>query len=174
MVYTIIVKCESEYIKKSSVKTAGDFLVQKIFLGSEKMLMKICAKCGRKLPQGTKCICQNDRHKLYNAARRDKDKNQFYQSQSWRRLVAMVKARANGLDEYALSQGCLETGNTVHHIFTIDERPDLTLSLDNLIFLSAKNHNHIHKIYEKDAAEKILLQARLCEIVKGRGTQKSF
>jgi len=139
------------------------------------MLMKICAKCGRKLPQGTKCICQNDRHKLYNAARRDKDKNQFYQSQSWRRLVAMVKARANGLDEYALSQGCLETGNTVHHIFTIDERPDLTLSLDNLIFLSAKNHNHIHKIYEKDAAEKILLQAKLCEIVKGRGgTQKSF
>ena len=133
------------------------------------MLMKICAKCGRKLPQGVKCICQNDRHKLYNTARRDKDKNQFYHSAAWNRLVATVKARANGLDEYALSQGYIEVGNTVHHIFTIDERPDLKLSLDNLIYLSAKNHNFIHSEYNKDSATKKNLQNKLCRIVNGRG-----
>ena len=138
------------------------------------MLMKICAKCGRKLPQGEKCICQNDRHKIYNVERRDQEKNKFYHSAQWNRLVEKVKARANGLDEYALSQGYFEVGNTVHHIFTIDERPDLKTSIDNLIYLSAKNHNHIHKVYEKDN-EKKLLQAKLCEIVQSRGGgQKSF
>lgn len=129
------------------------------------MLMKICAKCGRKLPQGAKCICQNDRHKIYNAERRDQEKNSFYHSAAWNRLVAMVKARANGLDEYALSQGNLEIGNTVHHIFTIDERPDLKLSLDNLIYLSAKNHNIIHREYNKDAVSKKNLQAKLQRII---------
>lgn len=137
------------------------------------MLMKICAKCGRKIPQGQECICGNNRHKIYNAARRDKDKNQFYHSKNWARLITTVKARANGLDEYALAQGQIEAGNTVHHIFTIDERPDLKLSLDNLIFLSARNHNIIHNEYNKDSAAKKILQAKLCEIVKGRGSQKS-
>lgn len=84
-------------------------------------------------------------------------------------MVAMVKARANGLDEYAFAQGILEIGNTAHHIYPIDERPDLKLSASNLIFLSAKNHNHIHKIYEKDA-EKKLLQVKLCEIVNKKFT----
>ena len=129
------------------------------------MLMKICAKCGRKLPQGVKCICQNDRHKIYNDNRRDKEKNSFYHSAAWNRLVATVKARANGLDEYALSQGHLEIGNTVHHIYPIDERPDLKLSPDNLIFLSAKNHNRIHSEYNKDFITKKKLQAKLKHIV---------
>lgn len=88
-------------------------------------------------------------------------------------MITTVKARANGLDEYALAQGQIEAGNTVHHIFTIDERPDLKLSLDNLIFLSARNHNIIHNEYNKDSAAKKILQAKLCEIVKGRGSQKS-
>lgn len=133
------------------------------------MLMKICAKCGRKLPQGQKCICCNNRHKIYNTARRDKDKNQFYHSAAWNKLVATVKARANGLDEYALAQGKIETGNTVHHIFTIDERPDLKLSSGNLIYLSAKNHNFIHSEYNKDSATKKILQDKLYRIVNGGG-----
>ena len=133
------------------------------------MLMKICAKCGKKLIQGVRCSCQNERHKIYNAERRDQEKNQFYHSAAWNRLVKAVKARANGLDEYALAQGQIEAGNTVHHIFTIDERPDLKLSLGNLIYLSAKNHNRIHNIYEKDAEKKIL-QVKLCELVNKKFT----
>lgn len=130
------------------------------------MLMKICANCGRKLRQGERCGCHNDRHKLYNAERRDQDKNQFYHSAHWARLVEAVKARANGLDEYALAQGYFETGNTVHHIYTVDERPDLKLSIDNLIFLSAANHNRIHREYAKDAVSKKILQAKLYGIIR--------
>lgn len=129
--------------------------------------MKICAKCGKKLRQGEKCSCQNDRHKIYNTERRDKAKNAFYHSAIWESLVAKVKARASGLDEYAQAQGYFEIGNTVHHIYTVDERPDLKLSLDNLIYLSAKNHNRVHREYKKDAASKKILQAKLIGIIKG-------
>ncbi len=133
------------------------------------MLMRICAKCGRKVLQGTRCTCakerEKERHKIYNAEFRDQEKNKFYHSKEWASLVAAVKARANGLDEYALAQGYFEEGNTVHHIYTVDERPDLKMSMDNLIYLSARNHNRIHKEYNKDATTKKILQAKLCGII---------
>ena len=129
------------------------------------MLMKICNKCGKKLPHNERCTCQTERHKLYNAGRRDKDKNNFYHSRQWASVVKAVKARSQGLDEYALEQGYLEKGNTVHHIYTIDERPDLKLSLDNLIYVSAKNHNRIHAEYAQDDNAKKNLQSELQKII---------
>ena len=132
------------------------------------MLMKICAKCGKKLIQGVRCSCQNERHKEYNKHCRDNKKNNFYRQTVWTALVKMVKARANGLDELSLSEGKFEEGNTVHHIYPIEERPDLKTSLDNLIYLSAKNHNRVHKIYNRDETSKKILQARLYGIISGR------
>ena len=129
------------------------------------LLMKICNKCGKKLPQNERCSCQTERHKLYNAGRRDKDKNNFYHSRQWAAVLTAVKSRSLGLDEYALAQGYLEKGNTVHHIYTIDERPDLKLSLDNLIYVSAKNHNHIHAEYARNDDAKKMLQAELKKII---------
>lgn len=129
------------------------------------MLMKICNKCGKKLPHNERCTCQNSRHKLYNSSRRDKTKNAFYHSREWTAVVAAVKARAQGLDEYALARGLIEFGSTVHHIYPIDDRPDLKLALDNLIYVSAKNHNHIHAAYSKDVATKKNLQAELTAII---------
>ena len=135
-----------------------------------KMLMKICQQCNRRLRQGERCPCQNNRHKRYNGERRDKDKNQFYHSRQWAKLVDMVKARANGLDEYALSMGRLEVGNTVHHIYTIDERPDLKASIDNLIYVSARTHNKIHAEYNVDENAKKDMQARLIDVIHGRSS----
>ncbi len=79
----------------------------------------------------------------------------------------MVKSRANGLDEYALSQGHLVTGNTAHHIYPIDERPDMQLSLENLIYVSASTHNWIHAEYNRSADARRELQIKLLEIVAG-------
>ena len=135
------------------------------------MLMKICAKCGKKIPQGVKFSCQNERHKIYNTSRRDKDRNKFYQSVVWTRLIEMVKARANGLDELSLAEGKFEVGNTVHHIYTVDERPDLKTSIDNLIYLSAANHNRVHKIYNRDEVSKKILQAKLYGLISHRRHQ---
>lgn len=136
------------------------------FVGVIFILMKICGKCGNKLPHNDRCHCQNERHKLYNAERRDKEKNTFYHSRQWKSTVEKVKARANGLDEYALSKGYLEKGNTVHHIYTIDERPDLKLSTDNLIYVSAKTHNQIHAVYSENQEKKTALQSDLKRIAE--------
>ena len=133
------------------------------------MLMKIC-KCGRRLPQGETCPCQKKRHKLYDAARRDKDKKKFYASLRWKKIVAAVKARANGLDEYALAvSGVIAVGTTVHHIYPVDERPDLKTSLDNLIFVSARTHNKIHAEYNRNAESKAAMQKTLWAVRQGTG-----
>lgn len=132
------------------------------------MLMKICQQCKRRLKQGEQCSCRNARHKRYNSERRDQSKNQFYHSRQWSAIVATIKARASGLDEYELSLGNIKAGNTVHHIFPIDERPDLKSSLENLIYVSARTHNKIHAEYSKDDTAKKIMQDRLIEAIRGR------
>ena len=129
------------------------------------MLMKIC-KCGRRIPQGQFCDCQKQRHKIYDDKKRDKSKQKFYASAQWRKITETVKARAKGLDEYLLAFGIMERGTTAHHIYTIEERPDLKAELDNLIFVSAKTHNKIHAIYSRSEEEKTSLQKQLSEMVR--------
>lgn len=133
------------------------------------MLMKLC-KCGRRVEQGQVCPCQKDRHKIYDKTSRDKQKKKYYGSSNWKKIVQTIKARANGLDEYQLSvKGIIEKGTTVHHIYTVEERPDLKNSLENLILLSARTHNMIHAEYERDAESKKAMQKILLEIRNGRG-----
>lgn len=135
------------------------------------MLMKVCRQCGRHLPQNSTCRCSKRRHILYNKTARDKDKNKFYHSRQWQAIVAKVKARANGLDEYALSLGYLEQGNTVHHIYTVDERPDLKLAEENLIYVSARTHNFFHAEYKRGDEVKQELQEDLMKITRAAGGQ---
>lgn len=131
------------------------------------MLMKLC-KCGRRLKQGKSCSCQKRRHKLYDSTCRDKEKKKFYGSTTWKKIIESVKTRANGLDEYELAiNGVIVIGTTVHHIYPIDERPDLKTSLDNLIFVSSNTHNKIHAEYAKGEEEKKDLQKKLLEAVQG-------
>ncbi len=129
------------------------------------MLRRICANCGRRLSQGDKCVCQKARHKVYNAEYRDEIKNDFYHSAAWKKVAAAVKARANGLDEYALSQGRLEQGSIAHHILPIEDRDDLRLAMDNLIFVSARTHNQIHDEYKKSEQNKKAVQVKLKSII---------
>ena len=134
------------------------------------MLKKICEHCGRTINQGTACPCGMNRHKLYDETRRDKAKSAFYKSTTWRRVAEYTKARANGLDEYLLAEGRLCKGNTAHHIYTVDERPDLKLSLDNLIYLSGSTHNMVHNEYDKGKETRQAMQRKLLTI---RGRQKA-
>lgn len=137
------------------------------------MLMRIC-KCGRRVKQGEKCPCQKSRHKLYDETRRDDSKREFYHSVQWRKIAQTIKARAKGLDEYQLAKGVLEVGSTVHHIYPIEERPDLKTNLSNLIFVSAKTHNQIHAEYSKGEQEKRELQKTLLEVTTTRGQVGKF
>ena len=88
----------------------------------------------------------------------------------WRKIVSQVKARAKGLDEYQLLiNGAIVFGTIAHHIYTVDERPDLKTSLENLIFVSSGTHNFIHGEYDRDAESKKAMQKILFEIRQGGG-----
>ncbi len=130
------------------------------------MLMKKCVVCGRSIRQDEKCPC---RHKKYNEEWRDKKKNEYYHSGAWKRQTAMLKARANGLDEYELCFGRLMQGTTAHHIYPVEERPDLKESIENLLYVSATTHNRLHAEYKRGEKEKRELQERLIAIARGRG-----
>lgn len=126
------------------------------------MLMKICNRCGKRLQQNEICECQKVRHKIYNLESRDQIKNAFYQSKEWQKASAMTKARANGLDEYALVyENRIVKGNISHHIMTIEEKPELKLSLENLIYVSLQTHNKIHAAYDRGGEEKAKMIKRL-------------
>lgn len=74
------------------------------------MLTRICAVCGRSVPQGNRCPCQMARHKEYDRGRRDKDKARFYHSREWQAVAAAVRARAGYADEVAKANGGLVPG----------------------------------------------------------------
>lgn len=130
------------------------------------MLMKICLSCGCRIKQGEQCNC---RHRNYDKTQREQVKTAFYHSKEWRLVVEAVKARANGLDEYSLLEGRLCKGNTVHHIYTIEERPDLKLTLSNLIYVSSTTHNMIHAEYDKGKANRKAIQEKL-KTIRGQQT----
>ena len=125
------------------------------------MLMRICS-CGRKLRQGEVCTC---RHKIYDKSQRNQKKNKFYRSSEWLKVRQMAITRANGLDEYSFKyEQRIIKGNLIHHIFELDERPDLNLSMDNLICVSNRIHNMIHAEYDKSKEAKIEMQNKLMAI----------
>ena len=140
------------------------------------MLTRICPSCGRLASQGERCACQASRHKAYDIARRDQDKARFYHSREWRAVVAAVRARAGYADELAKAGGRLVPGSVVHHIHPVGERPDLRLSLGNLIYVSARTHKAIHDAYNKSPQAKKEMQSRLLAAlagnVEGRGRVK--
>lgn len=128
------------------------------------MLMRICGQCGRKIVQGQQCSCQADRHHAYDSEHRDKSRARFYHSREWRQISQAARMRA-GYDEVIYHDtGRLIPCDVVHHIETIGDRPDLRLSMSNLICVTAKTHRRIHAAYDSGQSEKSQMVARLREI----------
>ena len=59
--------------------------------------------------------------------------------------------------------GVIESGEVVHHIEPLLECWDKRLSLDNLIYLTEKNHRFIHNTMKKSKEDKEYMQ----ELLKG-------
>ena len=143
------------------------------------MLMKICS-CGRRLSQGEECICRKQKNRAsyrrYDQTKRDRNRAAFYNSAPWKMAIVAVKNRAIGLDELMLSEGKLEAGNVVHHIEELKQSPEQSLTMSNLIFVSARVHRMIHKEYAKGKFEKAAMQARLRKALQEctMGVQKKF
>lgn len=83
---------------------------------------------------------------LLKLIREDKLKA-FYDCAKWRKLRQQAIKR----DHYEC-QMCRKLGRhhkveNVHHIKEVKDRPDLALSLDNLICLCIEHHNEVHERY---------------------------
>jgi 5-methylcytosine-specific restriction protein A len=69
----------------------------------------------------------------------------FYRTQAWELARAEALARDNFLCQRCLESNILTRADTVHHVETIEDRPDLVLVLENLVSVCRTCHNTIHK-----------------------------
>ncbi|MGL5152801.1 MAG: hypothetical protein ACRC7N_19770 [Clostridium sp.] len=106
---------------------------------------------------------QKERYKEYQR-RRLKDKFQvkaqkFYKSPEWERIKEAIKASVYHIDifEYYLT-GKIVEGENVHHIIEIDEDWNSRLDINNLIYLTHKNHMRIHSKYNKSKKDREKVQ----------------
>lgn len=123
--------------------------------------MNVCLRCGRELVDGKECGCMATMQRGCDAD----ELRAFYGSPLWRRMYASIRARAGGLDELEHARGRSVPGGIVHHIYPADEYPAMRLLPENLILVSAENHERIHAIYRQGKDARHALTKQLFRIV---------
>ncbi|WP_234288650.1 HNH endonuclease [Listeria ivanovii] len=69
----------------------------------------------------------------------------FYLTQKWKRKRKKILRRDEYLCQEAKRYGRTESAEMVHHIFTREEYPEIEFEDWNLISLSNRSHNSMHK-----------------------------
>lgn len=128
------------------------------------MMYKCCPKCGKKIEYSLK-YCEEcsktveqqkrKRYRDYKAKRMqdvyEKQLQEFYNSVEWKRVRESTISRYFYLDIYSYyEEGTIEYGYTLHHIIPIRNNWNSRLDTNNLIYLTEKNHQMIHKMLDKD------------------------
>lgn len=155
-------------------------------------LMKYCdsAGCNRLVPQGTKYCAvhtirkpvagkptaenpvknrqgNRQRHKEYDAHRRNKKAKDFYNSAAWLATRRRVMARDAGIDIYLyITEHRIVPADTVHHIVELKENYTKRCDPDNLISLSSSTHSMISKAYKESVKRKAEMQQTLRECMQ--------
>lgn len=130
------------------------------------MLTRVCILCGKVHRCGDACPKARQRHKEYDAFRRDTAASGFYKSRAWVKMAIMIKERDHGLDQYELAANKkIIKGEMVHHIIPLEDSPDRRLDPGNLIYVSRKSHRLIHDTYAKGEKEKEMLQKVLFKAI---------
>lgn len=128
------------------------------------MIYKRCTNCGKRIDYNSVCSCKNS-HKDSNIYKKD-DEKKFYSSKRWQNLVEITRNKFHHLDIYSLyERDIIEKGQVVHHIIPIDDDFEKRFSLDNLIFLTEKNHRHLHNLMKKDGLTKKNVQEILFSLI---------
>jgi 5-methylcytosine-specific restriction protein A len=150
---------------------ASQTLQWKVREGIEMALLKMC-RCGKIIPQALE-MCPEcaqhaaDRHKEYNATRRNKRAYAFYTSAEWRKARALRLQHAGGLDLYALYvDGVIQYAEMVHHIVPLSEDWSKRCEQRNLFPLTNANHNKIEALYDSSIAEKKQTQQLLRRLLE--------
>lgn len=135
-------------------------------------LLKLC-QCGKKITAADKRCepCQiiydkqqKQRHKTYDATKRDKKAAAFYTSKPWSVTRNKIAERDHYLCKLCLSNKRFKPMQLVHHIQEYKDHPHLALVESNLISLCARCHHHVHKEYEINKRE---MQRALQKLVGG-------
>lgn len=144
-------------------------------------LLKQCSHRGcRKILQDNVKFCdyhqtkfdlkEKERYKDYQSRRlKDKEKKkqqQFYNSDNWQRTREAVASDCLGIDIYEYyTTGRIVPGETVHHIIELNEDWNSRLDINNLIYLTERNHRKIHVIYDRSNRDKKIMQDKLFKII---------
>lgn len=109
-------------------------------------IMKWCSGCRKLIPVGTKCSCMMKRYKPPKD-----DIRLYYHTQEWDDVRTKAIARTFGLDAVDLIlYNRITYGDVVHHIIPIRTNYSLRNNIDNLIYLSDRNHHIVHDLYKSD------------------------
>lgn len=70
--------------------------------------------------------------------------SEFYHSKAWRKKRAKILRRDKHLCRESLRYGKRVDATTVHHIFPLEQYPELALEDWNLVSLSTERHDAMH------------------------------
>lgn len=134
------------------------------------MLATICGKCGKAHQIDKPCQCRAETQKQYDKYKRNKTSRSIYNSNAWRKVTQLVKARCKGIDVYvfATSGRIIPAKNSIcHHIEELTNAPELAYDVDNIVLVSAHSHKLIHDAYDKGDEPRIkaLLKKYLEKII---------
>lgn len=109
---------------------------------------------------------ERERFKEYQYKRRKDEsmKNyiEFYSSKEWKQIRMIIIAAAFHIDILEFYRtGKIVKGETVHHIIETSEDWNSRLDINNLIYVTEKNHRRIHAEYNKGKKERKAMQTIL-------------
>lgn len=138
------------------------------------MLYKRCSRCGNRLAYNSVCRCKA-RYKTNSDAYKSPEEKKFYKSRAWQSMTDIVKSKFNFIDIYSYYiLNKIEVGKVVHHIIPLDEDFNKRLSLDNLIYLTEKNHRTIHNLMKKSPEDKEYVQQLLLALIEKFNTDFKY
>lgn len=141
-------------------------------------LMKYCNRngCNKLVLQGTRYCATHtmnratenkERHKEYDAHRRDQTSKAFYNSGEWRAARARVLARDTGIDIFLyITTGEVVPADMVHHIIELSQDYSKRCSIDNLISVSSKTHKSVIDKAYNDEVKRAQMQQVLRECIR--------
>ncbi len=132
------------------------------------MLSKICSYCGKRISIASSCTCmvklkcKAQKHYKYN-----EDVKKFYSTKEWNNAREQCIAECHGIDLYSFFVfNQIEYGEVVHHIVPLLDDYSKRLNIDNLIFLTERNHKLIHSLYEHSYDETVNMLKSLLKRAK--------
>lgn len=137
-------------------------------------LKRLCPKCNAIINAGEQYCndCQKkidamrkQRHKEYKTKRTDDREQAFYKSREWKALRQRLDVIYKGLCIYSYYEDHrIIPRNLYHHIVPVKEDWSKRLDIDNLIPVSNRAHQKIHKLYESGQKEET--QRKLLEFIR--------